>query len=148
MSRPSIVKGGYLTILVGDGAAPEVFTILCGFSTRTFTEQVSTSDDYIPDCADPEDVPVRVLNVTGRQWDLSGDGRYNRAQAELLRGLVGVTKTYRFQVSEPTADNVDDGYYEGPAMITSRQIGATDGQNATSQISIASDGEWIWHDAA
>jgi len=54
MAAPDIVKGSYIDILVGDGATPEVFSVLCGFSTNSFTEQVNTSDEFTYDCADPE----------------------------------------------------------------------------------------------
>lgn len=148
MARPSIVKGTYIDILVGDGATPEAFSILCGLTTKTFTEQVNSSDIFIPDCADPEDVPVRRLNITGRQWSVAGEGSYNRAQGALIRSIVGVTKNYRFVVSEPTGDDIDDGYYEGQAALLNRQIsGPGGGEFATASFQIESDGEWIWHDA-
>lgn len=151
MARPEIVKGSYVDILVGDGATPEVFSIVCGLTTRTFTEQVNTSDHFVQNCSDPEDIAVRRLSVTGRQWDLSGEGRYNRAQGSLIRSMVGATLNYRFRVSEPAADDVDDGYYVGPAMLTNRAIGGSAGESgefATDSLTIQSDGEWIWVDAA
>lgn len=148
MAQPDIVKGTYIDILIGDGDTPEVFTPICGLTTKNFTEQVNTNDVFVPDCADPEDVPIRRLNVTGRQWDISGDGLYNRAQASVIRNAVGVTKNYRFVVGEPTGDDIDAGYYEGPAMITNRQLGGSDGGSfASISLTIASDGEWVWHDA-
>jgi hypothetical protein len=148
MAAPDIVKGSYLDILVGDGGSPESFAIVCGLTTKTFTEAVNTGDVFVADCADPEDVPVRRLNVTGRQWSLSGEGLYNRAQAAMIRGLIGVRHNYRFVVSEPTGDNIDDGYYEGAAVLVNRQIGGPQGANATGSFQIESDGEWVWHDAS
>lgn len=151
MAQPDIVRGSYIDIMIGNGAGPEVFSIVCGLTTRTFTEQVNTSDTFVADCADPEDVPIRRLIPTGKQWSISGEGRYNRAQASVLRDAMGVTKNYRFIVSEPDSDAVDAGYYEGPAMLTNRQIGGSSGESgafASSSLQIESDGEWTWHDAA
>lgn len=147
MAEPAIVKGTYVDIMIGDGASPEVFTIVCGLTTRSFTEAVNTNSQFIGDCADPEDIPHRRLVPTGKQWTLSGDGRYNRAQAAVLRAAVGVTKNYRFVVSEPSGDAVDAGYYEGPAMLTNRQIGgseAASGNFASGSLTIESDGVWAW----
>jgi hypothetical protein len=151
MAQPTIVRGTSVDILIGDGATPEVFSIVCGLTTRNFTEQVNTSDSFVADCADPEDVPIRRLIPTGRQWSLSGEGRYNRAQASVLRAAIGVTKNYRFVISEPSGDAVDAGYYEGPAMLTNRQIGGSAGESgnfASDSLQIESDGEWTWNDAA
>lgn len=146
MAQPDIVKGTYVDILIGDGAATELFTPICGLTTRSFTHQVNTNDTFIPDCADPEDRPVRRLSVTGEQWDLSGEGLYNLAQEELIREATGVTANYRFRINRPAGSIVGTGYYEGPAMITNRQIGGNTGggEFGSLSITIASDGEWVW----
>lgn len=146
MAQPDIVKGTYIDILMGDGAEPEVFTPICGLTTRQFTHQVNTNDVFVPDCADPEDRPVRRLSVTGEQWDLSGDGLYNLAQEGVIREATGVTKNYRFRVARPAGSTVGTGYYEGPAMITNRQIGGNTGGGEFGSLSlaIASDGSWEW----
>lgn len=146
MAQPDIVKGTYIDILIGDGDEPEVFTPICGLTARTFTHQVNTNDVFVPDCADPEDRPIRRLSVTGEQWDLAGEGLYNLAQESLIRLATGVTKNYRFRVGRPVGSIVGTGYYEGPAMLTNRQIGGNTGGGEFGSLSatIASDGEWVW----
>lgn len=146
MSQPDIVRGTYIDILLGDGATPEVFTPVCGITTRQFTSQINTNDSFIPDCDDPEDVPIRRLIPTGRQWDLSGDGLYNLAQEAILRSAEGVTLNYRFRIRRPAGSIVGTGYYEGPGMLTQRQIGGNSGNGEFGSISlaIASDGTWVW----
>jgi len=146
MAAPDIVKGTYIDILIGDGEAPEVFVPVCGLTTRQFTAQVNTNDTFVPDCADPEDIPFRRLVQTGRQWDLSGDGLFNLAQEQVVRESLGVTKNYRFRIARPAGSTVGTGYYEGPAMLTNMQIGGNTGggEFGTISVSIASDGEWVW----
>lgn len=146
MAQPDIVKGTYVDILMGDGAEPEVFTPICGITTRSFTHQINTNDIFVPDCADPEDRPVRRLNVTGEQWDLAGEGLHNLAQADMIRAATGITKNYRFRVGRPAGSLVGTGYYEGPAMITNRNLGGNSGggEFASISLAIASDGEWVW----
>lgn len=151
MAAPSIVRGSYFDIAMGNGAGTEVFTLICGLTARNFTAQVNTSDSFVADCADPEDVPIRRLIPTGKQWSISGDGRYNRTQAEDIRGAIGITKNYRFIQSEPAADSVDDGHWEGPAMLTNVQFGGSSGESgafASISLQIESDGEWVWVDAS
>jgi hypothetical protein len=151
MAAPAIVRGSYLDIAMGNGAAPEVFSIICGLNTRNFTQQVNTSDSFVADCADPEDVPIRRLVPTGKQWSLSGEGRYNRSQRSVIDAAVGIPKSFRFIMSEPTADNIADGWYHGTGMITNVQFGgsgAESGNFATFSLQIESDGEWVWVDAS
>lgn len=149
MAAPDIVKGTYVDILLGDGAVPEVFTPVCGLTTRSFTHQVNTNDSFIPDCADPEDIPTRRLVPTGEQFDLSGEGLLNLAQHTTVRQAVGVTKNYRFRIGRPVGSVVGAGYWEGPAMITNMQNTGSTGNGEFAQVSLtlASDGDWTWHDA-
>ncbi len=146
MALPEIVKGTYIDISIGDGADPEVFTPICGITAKSFTEQVNTNDTFVPDCADPEDVPIRRLVPTGKQWDLSGEGLFNLAQHDTIRAATGVTKNYRFVIGRPAGSIVGTGYYQGPAMITNRQMGGSSGSGEFGSLNatIASDGAWTW----
>lgn len=147
MAQPDIVKGTYIDILMKTAAGPPaVFTPFCGLTTRSFTHQVNTNDTFVPDCADPEDVPVRRLVPTGVQWDLAGDGLYNLAQGDTIRGAMGVTNDYRFRVGRPVGSVVGTGYWAGPAMLTQSQLGGStgNGEFGTISLAIASDGEWLW----
>lgn len=144
MAIPDIVKGTYVDILLGDGADPEVFTPICGLTARTFTHQVNTNDVFVPDCADPEDVPDRRLVPTGEQWDLSGDGLLNLANWQDLDGKVGVTANMRFVIGRQTG-TTGIGYYEGPAMVTNLQLTGSSGNGEFAGVSLqmASDGAWL-----
>lgn len=146
MAAPDIVKGTYVDILFGDGADPEVFTVFCGLTARGFTQQVNTNDSFVPDCADPEDVPIRRLIPTGKQWDLSGEGLLNLSQRSNVDALAGVTANYRFRIGRPAGSVVGAGYYEGPAMLTNIQYGGStgNGEFASVSLTIASDGEWAF----
>ncbi|AYJ87670.1 hypothetical protein D3Y57_19245 [Sphingomonas paeninsulae] len=147
MARPALIKGGYFTILMGDGATPaEVFTVLCGLNTRSFTIQTNTSDVFVADCALPEDVPARQVNLTGKQWDMSGAGLYNRTDATRIRAAVGVVKNYRFSELEPAspAVAVDSGWWAGAFVLTNWQQQAADGQYVTASMTFVSDGPVLW----
>jgi len=146
MAQPDIVKGTYVDILMGDGDGPETFNPICGLTTRSFTHQVNTNDTFVPDCADPEDLPVRRVVQTGQQWDLSGDGLYNLAQGDDIRAATGATRNYRFRIARPAGSIVGAGYWQGPAVITNAQYGGNTGggEFGSISLSIASDGEWTW----
>lgn len=142
--QPDIVRGTYFSLMLGDAASPEIFVALCGITTRTFRAQVNTSDQYTRDCADPEDVPIRRLITTGKQWSLSGNGVLNRAQLDVIQAALGVTRNYRFVYTEPADDEVFQGYWAGPAKLVSIEETGSDDNFATIALQVESDGEWAW----
>jgi predicted secreted protein len=145
MAQPDIIRGTYFSLMLGDGGGPETFEALCGITTRDFTHAHNTSDTFTRDCADPENVPVRRLIVTGEQWDLTGSGTLNRAQlADIQAADDGQAHNWRFVFTEPSGDLVYQGYYSGPAIITSFKITGGDDAFATIDLTLASDGEWTW----
>lgn len=144
MAEPDIIRGTYVSILMGDGATPEVFTPICGITARDFTHQGQTKDIATRDCADPESVPVRRLIVTSEQWDLSGSGQLNRSQLSLVDAAMLVTKNYRFVIGEPADNMVYGGYYAGPAMLTQKKITGNDDDMAGIELTIGSDGTWAF----
>ena len=144
MALPAIVRGSYLNIEVGDGAGPEVFTMLCGLTTKTFDRQKNTSEHFISDCADPEDISDRFLITTGQQGTISGEGRLNRAQFDLVEDLYNSNgANMRFRVSEPATDNIADGHFAGFFIMTSLSYSggdASDGNHATASMTFESSG--------
>ena len=151
MAEPSIVRGSYFDVKYGNRAGPEVFTQMCGLTTKTFTRQANTSEHFIADCADPEDVPNRYLVVTGTQATISGEGRFNRTQREDIEALYAVPNNYRFVMSEPAADNVSDGYFAGSFILTNISYAggdASDGNYATASFTFESTGAVTWTNAA
>jgi hypothetical protein len=148
---PARLKGGYVSVLIGNGASPEVFTKLCGATSRAFTVQKNTTDDNLDNCGDPDAIPARVLQVTGQQWNMALNIIYNRTQAALLRSLVTTTTSsnFRFEFSEPGTTTsvqngggtIDAGYWEGAGQVTNFQVtGEGSAQYATGTLAIESDG--------
>lgn len=142
MAQPDILKGTFFSLMLGNGATPtEVFTALCGFTTRTFRGQINTNDQFTRDCADPENVPVRRITATGEQWSLSGEGVVNRANLETIEAELGDISNWRFAFTEPADDEIFQGYWAGAFMMTSLEITASDENYATLNITMESDGE-------
>lgn len=149
MARPSTIRGTYISVLMGNGATPtEVFAVLCGLNAKSIAINVGTADEYVRDCADPEDVPVRELITTGKSWSISGSGVLNRTQFSDIEEAVGEYKNFRFFIGEPAADNILNGYLGGEAVITALTVDGGDGSTANVDISIESNGEWTWTDVA
>lgn len=145
MAQPDILRGTYFSLMLGDGAGPEVFTALCGITTRDFTHARNSQDVNTRDCADPENVPVRNLIITNEQWDLTGEGVLNRANLAVIQAADdNQPHNWRYLFTEPATDEVFQGYYAGSGIITNFKITATDENFATISIALASDGAWAW----
>lgn len=146
MAKPDIIRGTYFSLMLGDGATPtEAFVALCGITTRSFTSTTNTADQATRDCADPENVPVRNLITTSKQWSLSGEGLLNRENIDAIQAVDdGNPHNWRFIWSEPATDLVYQGYYGGAAIMTSLAITGGDEEFATISISLESDGEWTF----
>lgn len=153
MSKPDTVKGGYFDVAVDvtglglvDSSAVALtgYVIICGLNTRNLTHQVNTSDEVVPNCGDPEEVPWVARNANSQEKNMSGTGLHNRAQTNVIRAIFGKTLNYRFIEGEPGNDLVSQGYWQGPYLFSQWQEGATDKQNVTSQFTWVSDGEVDW----
>jgi predicted secreted protein len=148
MAQPKILRGTYFSLMLGNGGTPtETFEALCGITTRNFTHANNTNDVFTRDCADPENVPVRNLIVTGEQWDLTGTGVLNRDNLDtIIAADDGLTHNWRYLFTEPTGDEVFQGYYAGPAIMTRFEITSEDANFANISITLASDGSWSWNE--
>ena len=90
MTVPSTVKGGYFDVAVdvttlglldGGGSPITGYVIICGLNTRNLTHQVNTSDEAVPNCQDPEEVPWVSRNANSQEKNMSGTGLHNRGMA-------------------------------------------------------------------
>jgi predicted secreted protein len=146
MAQPKILRGTYFSLMLGDGGGPETFTALCGITTRTFNHTRNTNDVYTRDCADPENVPVRNLIITGEAWSLTGTGVLNRDNLDtIIAADDNQTHNWRYLFTEPAGDLVFQGFYAGPGIITDFQITGEDANFANISLTINSDGQWAWN---
>jgi len=145
MAYTTVLKGNYCDVLFGDGAVTEVFTQLCGMSTRGLSITYASAFEGVDyDCADPEAIAITLREVGAQDWSISGSGFYNRGQQTALRDLLGTTGNYRFRISEDAADNIDDGYWQGRAFISAYEVTGNDGENAQISITITGAGLIEW----
>ncbi|KKX33974.1 phage tail tube protein [Rhizobium sp. LC145] len=68
--------GRLLLIQIGNGATPEVFSNLCGITTRSFNMSANEVDTTIPDCANPGNTPQRTAEPGIKNRTFSGSGKF------------------------------------------------------------------------
>lgn len=138
-----------LLIQFGDGALPEVFAHNCSINTtREFTLEASTVDGTAPDC-DNMDAPAWVLrSIDTLSAGISGAGTMDPVSWGVLRTkmLAGASFNMRVKLDLPLASG--GGYFSGAFVINSLGAAKEGKGYVTCSVSLQSDGEITWTDAA
>lgn len=107
-------KGRALLIQVGDGETPEVFTNVCGITTRTFNMSANEVDTTIPDCVNPDGPIVRTAEPGIQNRTFSGSGKFvSSATSKILLDYVRAAEVFNAKVIVP-----GDGTYTGPWFVS------------------------------
>jgi len=106
--------GRTLLIKIGNGAVPEVFTILCGFRARSLNLSTNEVDTTTPDCTNPGG-PVQKTSIPGiSNRTFSGSGLFESGStSRILLDHVRDSTVFNAEVIVP-----GDGSYKGPWMVS------------------------------
>lgn len=142
MAYTDKLKSTRVAIMMGDGATPEVFSPMCGITTKGFQQTRATSDTVDWDCADPDATPITVRDVGATDWNISGNGLLHRPLLAAVQAAFDSSDptNFRFMFDEKVGDEVVDGYYEGPGIITDFNITGTNGEYVQISITISAAG--------
>ena len=144
MSLPT--EADFALIKMGDGAATEVFTTICGIQDVTVNQTVNTTDRFVRDCAKPGEVPNRKTKVNGKQLDISGSGLSNVDTIATLNAALGVVTNYKIELYADDGTDAGDllGTYSGAFRMTSNNLSVPREGEASGDINLASDGAWTY----
>lgn len=143
MAYTDKLKSTRVAIMMGDGATPtEVFSPMCGITTKGFQQTRATNDTVDWDCADPDATPVTVRDAGATDWTISGSGLLHRPLLADVQEAFdsGNPTNFRFMFDEPTGSEVIDGYYQGPGFITDLNITGNNGEYVNISITISAAG--------
>ena len=147
MSYPTEIDAA--VIRVGNGATPEVFSILCGVENVTINQVANTTDRFRRDCAKPGALPTRSVRVNNFQWDITGSGVANAAQIAALKAALGQHKNY--EIDAIKYDGTDDGEllgtFTGQGVMTASNLSLQTSGDSTGEITIAGENELTWDPA-
>jgi hypothetical protein len=149
MARPTTLRGSKLLILLGDGATPtEAFVAPCALATKGINFSSESNDFNVPDCSDP-DAPTfveRVVSALSAGVDGSGTLAMESLSTWWDWWVSGEPKNIRVKVDALLAEG--GGHWAMSAVLTSFNVGGNNGELATVEVGIASNGEITWVDAA
>jgi hypothetical protein len=143
MSEPNTIE--FARIGVRDIGSSDPFTYFCGIQTTGFNRAVQTNDRAVKDCQYPGRPAERRIRVTGRSRTLTGSGLYNEDQRELVDSIEGVRKEYQVvfvDLDDGTEAGTDVEIRQGPGIATSINMGTSENDLGTLEITIESDGAW------
>lgn len=142
MAYTDKLKSTRVFIAIGDGAEPEVFLPLCGITTKGFQQTRATNDTTDWDCADPDATPIVVRDVGAADWSIGGSGLLHRPLLATLQAAFDDTSAtnYRFVFDEANGNEVIDGYYQGPGIVTDLNVTGTNGEYVNISLTISGAG--------
>jgi len=142
MSYPN--EPDFVVVKMGNGASPEVFSIVCGMENITLNQTVNTTDRFRRDCAKPASIPSRKVRVNSRQWDLTGSGVVNMDEFERFQDALGIRKNLQVEFGKRDGTDAGEiiGTYAGPGVVTAFNI--SQGDEGSGEITIAGEDEITW----
>lgn len=141
MSQATTIKGGKIKVLIGNSATPIVYTSPCGFTQRSITLNKGLEDVNIPDCEDPDKVDWVGRDATSLSMSVSGEGVLASESVETWLDAFESIDSVPVKVEwEFPAKTIT---WTGFMHIESMEVGANNGQRATNNVSLQSDGEMV-----
>jgi hypothetical protein len=144
MSLPT--EADFALVKMGDGAGPEVFTLICGLTDVTINKSAATSDRYVRDCAKPGEVPFRKVKTNGRSLDVSASGLSNVDNIDTLDDALGVSKNFKIELYRDDGTDAGEllGTLSSAFVMTAANMGIPRENAASADVNLASDGAWSW----
>jgi hypothetical protein len=139
MAQATTIKGGKIRVLLGNDANPIVYSAPCGFTQRSITLNKGLEEVNIPDCEDPDKVDWVGRDATSLSMAISGEGVLASESVDVwLEGFESIDSIPVKVEWEFPAKTIT---WTGRMHIESMEVGANNGQRATNNVSLQSDGE-------
>lgn len=143
MAQAQTFRFSGVRVLLGDGADPEVFVAPCGFTERSLSLSKELGSTNVPDCTDEDKASWTERDVTAKSAEISGQGVLDAAAVIVWQGYFDSDESQNARV-ELWRAGVKTGHYLGKFHLESFEIGATQGERATAQVGMQSDGAVVW----
>jgi hypothetical protein len=141
MAQATTIKGGKIRVLLGNDADPVVYSSPCGFTQRSITLSKSLEEVNIPDCLDPDKVDWVGRDATSLSMAISGEGVLASESVDAwIEGFESIDSIPAKVEWEFPAKTIT---WTGRMHIESMEVGANNGQRATNNVSLQSDGEMV-----
>lgn len=139
MAQPTTIRGGKVRVLLE--TTPAVYAAPCGFTQKSVTLSKSLEDVVIPDCDDPDAVDWVGRDATSLSMSVTGEGVLASesidAWLDAWHDVNSVNAKIEIEFPARTIT------YTGKVHLESLEVGASNGQRATLNVNMQSDGEMV-----
>ena len=144
MSEPT--EFDFALIKLGNGAEPEVFTVLCGLQDVAVNSSVESQSRYVPDCAKPGAVPNRKMRATGKSKTITGSGLTNKENVAKFEASLGLNLNYEIEGYERDGTDAGKllGTWSGAFMMTAANQNMQSQGDSSSEVTLESHGVVTW----
>ncbi len=142
MAAPQTLRFGAGALYIGDGATPEVFTKVCGFTEMELTIDKETNDTTVPDCDDPDAAAWTERDVVSLSWSFSASGVVAVEAVPLLEDatLSSAPSNIRLDLAGAgSGGSTPVRRYAGRAHVT-QSLSASRGEKWQTEVSGEGDG--------
>ena len=137
MAQPVTIKGGKVRVLL-DLAGSGTYASPCGFTNRSVTLSKALNEFSIPDCDDPDAIDWLGRDAVSLSMAVSGEGVLAAESVEDWLDAFHSVDSIPVKVEiEFPAKTIT---YTGAMHVETVEVGANNGQRATANISMQSDG--------
>lgn len=141
MAQPTTIKGGKIRVLLGNKATPIEYGSKCGFTQRSITLSKSLEEVNIPDCDDPDKVDWVGRDATSLSMAIGGEGVLASESVDDWLDAFESVESVPVKVEwEFPAKTIT---WTGHMHVENMEVGANNGQRATNNVSMQSDGEMV-----
>lgn len=128
MAAPTTSTFAEFIVKVGDGEAPEVFTTLCGLTSKSLDINNNTAATAVPDCLDEDAPAYEETNITSQTVGIKGTGVFPREKQKFIADWALNGETHNIRVYPGKAIAGDIEYYAGPAILKTLGLSAARGE--------------------
>lgn len=141
MAQATTIKGGKVRVLLGAGVSPIVYSAPCGFTSKSITLSKALNEVQVPDCDDPDKVDWLGRDAVSLSMGISGEGVLAAESVETWLDAYEDVDSVPVKVEwEFPAKTIT---YTGRMHVETVESAAPNGQRATINVSLQSDGEMV-----
>lgn len=140
--KPTTHTYGEFLIMIESQDSPGIFAAPCGLTTKAFNQTANTQETSVPDCDNP-DAPAYVERAVDTiSGEISGSGVLAEEAFDTWQGWFDSAASRTARVY-PMGQS--GGFYEGSFVLTQFNTPVQRGQKVNVDVTMQSDGQYIWN---
>jgi predicted secreted protein len=138
MAQATTSTFGQFKILLGDGATPtEVFTPICGLTSKGINYETETNTVEVPDCTNEDQPAYKEEGAKSYSVSLTGSGMWAAQSHGILIDWWKTGNAKNIKVQYVQSETGDVEFVNGPAILKSLGSTVEKGGRLSADISIA-----------